>query len=277
LVTVKERKIDPPDKALLFQADDFGYDGETNQRILASFLSGPIGCASLLVTQGAFSQGAVQIALKEKIPLGLHLNLTEGAPLSDLKKVPSLLGRDGKLLSPQAFLYRLRQGKIEPEEIRAETYAQLDKFLSFGLKPLHFDSHNHLHVMPGFFPIIKDLIKDAGFRFVRLPQERLSKSFRALPNLSRFLEIVFLASWSNSLRPLLLKGGFETNDHFSGIFEQEPNFNLKNILRMISEVSPGLTEAMVHPGHPGEMEVLTDERIWSALLREKVKLLKPFS
>lgn len=258
-------------KLLFFNADDLGYCSKTNDRILTSFLRGPVGGCSLLVNMGKSTLSGARIAKEEGIPVGLHFNVTEGAPLT---RVPSLVDKNGKFFPPPGFLYRMRQGLIDPEDLKEECKAQIEEFLSLGFSPVRFDSHNHSHVMPGVFPALSPILKEYGFQFVRSPIEDRVNFFRALPKMNRGLEILFLSTWGKSLKRYLRELGFKTAPHFSGILEQEPNFSKKSVLKMLKRAGFGLNEIMVHPGHRGEMEVLIDEDFNEALNSGGFRILK---
>jgi predicted glycoside hydrolase/deacetylase ChbG (UPF0249 family) len=259
-------------KVLLFQADDLGYDSDTNQRIVSSFKQGPIGGASLMVNRGEASEEGAEKAKEEGIPVGLHFNVTEGSPLSE---VPSLVDGSNRFFPPARFLFRLRQGLIKPQDLKRECRAQIEKFLSWGFEPWRFDSHNHAHVMPGAFPVISPIIKEYGFRYVRCPREEKENFFRALPQMGRAMEILFLSLWADALSTYLKEQGFKTSENFAGILEQEPNFSLNNLRKMLKRLKPGFTEIMVHPGHRGEMEVLISDELQGAIGDKGFQILKP--
>lgn len=259
-------------KVLLFQADDLGYDFSTNLRIISAFKAGPVGGASLMVNRGKASEEGAEKAKKEGLPVGLHFNITEGSPLT---KVPSLVDERGCFFPPWGFLFRMRQGWIKPQDLKQECCAQIEKFLSWGFEPLRFDSHHHSHVMPGTFPIISQIVKEYGFRYVRCPEEEKGDFFRALPHLGRALEVLFLSIWAGSLRSYLKNQGFETSENFAGILEQEPNFSPNNLRKMLRRLKPGFTEIMVHPGHRGEMEVLVSDELQREIMDAGFQILKP--
>lgn len=258
-------------KFLFFNADDLGHCSKTNERIIVSFLKGPVGGCSILVNMGKSTISGARTALEEGIPVGLHFNVTEGVPLS---QASSLVNKKGKFFPPSRFLYRMRQGLIDPQDLKEECRAQIEEFLSLGFSPFRFDSHNHSHVMPGVFPVLSPILKEYGFKFIRSPIEDRINFFRALPKIGRGLEILFLSTWGSSLKRYLRQSGFKTAPHFSGILEQEPNFSKKSILDLLKRLSYGLTEIMVHPGHRGEMEVLIDEGFNKALISGGFRVLK---
>mmetsp|Transcript_14246 Transcript_14246/g.34452 ORF Transcript_14246/g.34452 Transcript_14246/m.34452 type:complete len:133 (+) Transcript_14246:140-538(+) len=90
--------MSPPDESgevfevgLLVCADDMGLCAQRDSGILSAFSQGIVSSASLLVT-GSTAQDAARRAKEEGLMLGLHLNLTEGPPVS---LSTSLLCRQG--------------------------------------------------------------------------------------------------------------------------------------------------------------------------------------
>lgn len=68
---------------LIVTADDFGYDARRDEGIVECFTKGIVTRASLLVNGSSAKTTAVQLAKDNNIPLGIHLNLTEGEPIDD--------------------------------------------------------------------------------------------------------------------------------------------------------------------------------------------------
>lgn len=117
------------------------------------------------------------------MPLGLHVNLTEGEPCARPASVSSLLDRIlsagvdvARFLSPPEFKRRFLNGGLswKAEEVAVEVEAQFARFreLSGGAAPLFANGHNHFNVAT---PEIADAFARAcvrgGARFTRVPCE----------------------------------------------------------------------------------------------------------
>lgn len=142
--------------SLTINADDFGYCPERNRGILECFTQGCVTRASLLVNGSAALEGVRQ-AKTRGLPLGLHLNLTEGTPIA--KDVPSLMHEDHPTVmrGKEGFVTALEAGKITEADIRKEMIAQIERFREMtGEYPYHLDGHNHAHV----FPMVRDVLVD---------------------------------------------------------------------------------------------------------------------
>jgi predicted glycoside hydrolase/deacetylase ChbG (UPF0249 family) len=72
--------------------------------------------------------------------------------------VPSLVDENGHFKS----LANLIAKNISFEELEREWTAQIERFISSGLKPPHFDSHHHVHTLKEFCPVVKRLSEKFG-------------------------------------------------------------------------------------------------------------------
>jgi predicted glycoside hydrolase/deacetylase ChbG (UPF0249 family) len=102
------------------------------------------------------AEEAVKIAQKlPSLGVGVHLNLTEGRPISKDPCVSCLIDSDGQFArSPfKLSLLSLVGHKIR-EAIRTELAAQIQWVIDHGLKPTHLDSHKHFHSFPALFSIV---------------------------------------------------------------------------------------------------------------------------
>ena len=125
---------------------------------------------------------AAKYAKKIGLPLGLHLNLTEGAILTVEKDLVStsetsintLLCSDEKKVMRGRYGFReaWENGEIDPFHIIAEVKAQMMEFKRImGDFPIHFDSHQHVHMIPSIAKLISPVLSSMGVRYTRLSIE----------------------------------------------------------------------------------------------------------
>ena len=93
-------------KRLIVNADDFGLTEKVNQAIIQGHLEGIITSASLLATGAAFESAVTLARQHPKLGVGVHLNLTEGMPVSEPASIPSLVTEKGLFLSGSLSLAR---------------------------------------------------------------------------------------------------------------------------------------------------------------------------
>lgn len=161
---------DPWHKQLVVNADDFGYCDQRNRGIVESFQDGVVSSASLLVNAVKASDG-VKLSRHYGIPLGLHLNLTEGSPIK--QKCSSLTSENGFFKGKFGFREALMRGEIDLKEVKQEIQTQLYWFEdTVGFLPTHIDGHQHVHIIPQVCKILAVVMKNAGIYWTRIPIER---------------------------------------------------------------------------------------------------------
>jgi hopanoid biosynthesis associated protein HpnK len=148
------------DRRIVINADDFGLSEAVNSAVDRAHTEGVLTSATIMANMPAADE-AVKIA--KKLPglgVGVHLNLSEGKPLSEDSSVDSLLNSNGEFtLSPFKLSVLSIAGHNIRNAIRTELTAQIQWLLDKGLTPTHLDSHYHVHTLPTIFPIVCDLAR----------------------------------------------------------------------------------------------------------------------
>jgi len=143
------------DRRIIINADDFGLCDGVNEAVAQAHSDGILTSATIMANMPA-AEKAVEVAKKlPALGVGVHLNLTEGRPISKDPCTDRLLGSDGQFAhSPlKLSLLSLAGHKIR-EAIRTELAAQIQWVIDHGLKPTHLDSHKHIHAFPALFSIV---------------------------------------------------------------------------------------------------------------------------
>lgn len=131
---------------LVINADDWGFDQNTTDRISECVCAGRVHAVSGMVFMED-SERAAAIARESGTDVGLHLNLT--APFTAPHCPPDLKARQQKIT---AYLRRNRLAQVvfHPGLRQAFEYvvaAQIDDFFRlYGAKPTRFDGHHHMHL-----------------------------------------------------------------------------------------------------------------------------------
>src|SRR5207237_9002199 len=79
----------------------------------------------------------------------------------------SLLDSDGRFLGLAELTKRLFSGRVRAGELAAEIRAQATLARSWGILPLAWDSHRHVHLMPPVARIVGRVARDEGVRWTR--------------------------------------------------------------------------------------------------------------
>jgi predicted glycoside hydrolase/deacetylase ChbG (UPF0249 family) len=151
---------------VVINADDFGYSSEVNKAIEHALRMGRISSATLMANGPSINEA---IAMARQFPaasFGIHLNLTEFAPLSS----GFALQRAGLVDGDGLFLGNLRSLRPSPFLLQAcfdELDAQIHFLQANGIQPSHLDSHHHIHTVAWLFPVIYGLQNKYRIRKVR--------------------------------------------------------------------------------------------------------------
>jgi chitin disaccharide deacetylase len=143
-----------PGRVLALCADDFGLSPGISAGIARLAHVRRLSAVSCITNSPHWPEQAGRLqGLPESVDVGLHLNFTEGRPLSarlahrwpTLPSLPVLIARAHLHLLPQA-------------EMRSEVHAQLRAFINaYGEPPRFIDGHQHVHHLPGLRESILDM------------------------------------------------------------------------------------------------------------------------
>jgi chitin disaccharide deacetylase len=179
---------------LALHADDFGLNRAVSDGILHGFRRGLLTSTSLmanapdaaralsewkalLVERSSGSLPSADIRRRLGDPdcafdLGVHLNLTQGRPLSGDRYPAELLDAQGRFPGVFSLFARLRRsGDKLREAIRAEWQRQIGFLCDHGLRPTHLNGHQYVEMLPATAGLVPDLMKRFGIRAIRVPWE----------------------------------------------------------------------------------------------------------
>lgn len=247
-------------KKLIVNGDDFGLHPSVDQAILQACRAGCLKSASFMATGGA-AEEAADIARREPgLSVGLHFSLVAEKPVSPAEKISSLVESNGSFPADhRAFIGKYLRGQINLREVAIECEAQLRRMEKLGLQPSHFDSHQHLHALPGITEVCIDAMKRHGIKRMRCPAE--GYFFRGGLPLEpvRFLQRGGLTFLAQRAGQKARRQGIKMPDHFFGMMGggQMTGKNLRLIIRQLPE---GISEVMIHPG--ANRELLENKYGW---------------
>lgn len=245
---------------MIINADDFGLSPGVNRGILDAFRGGILTSTTMLVNLRAFDD-AVRLARQNPdLPVGIHLSLLWGTPVSDSSTVPSLVEADGQFPRSLGVLARRYWlGTLKLDHVRAEFRAQLERFRDAGLEPTHVDTHKHVHCLPGILEACANVVSEQGVQRVRFPYEdglaapAAANGQSALTaSLKSRLKSRVVAFLVRNGRSALERHGLRTTDHFVGI-EQQDRLDGATLEFILSHLRDGVTELMCHPGYDDDL------------------------
>ncbi len=130
---------------LIINADDFGLTKATNLAIEELAKLGIITSTTVMVNM-PYAKEVSSLKTIKVFSIGLHLNFTEGTPLSDPNDIGSLVDKSGRFFSYETFIRKLYYGQIKKADMEIELEAQFRRLEAMiGRKPDHIDSHQNIH------------------------------------------------------------------------------------------------------------------------------------
>ena len=152
-------------RAVLITADDFGLCHASTEGTLEALGASAATSAGLIVP-APWSRYAATRA--EGRDVGVHLALTAGLPRyrwGPVTIAPSLLGGDGGFPATVIDLH----DHADPDEVRRECRAQLERAVLFGVDPTHLSVHDGaLFAEPALFDVLIELAEECALP-LRLP------------------------------------------------------------------------------------------------------------
>jgi hypothetical protein len=153
--------------AIIITADDLGLDARVNAAVLQSFGLGLITHASLIVNLDGF-EDACQLLEVQRLHdrIGLHLNLTEGVPLTENIKRTRLCV-DGRFVALDRVRYYQLMSSATRRAVANEVAAQIAAARRAGIALTHLDSHNDVHTAPSLAGVVAAMARTHGIPRVR--------------------------------------------------------------------------------------------------------------
>jgi chitin disaccharide deacetylase len=210
-------------RKIIVNADDFGMSAEANRAIVEAFEGNLISSTTLMTNMPGFDD-ACDLAHHYRLlgKIGLHLNLTEGYPLSErIRRCSRFCDEKGTFLKRRTKLW-MSEEEISAVELEAE--AQVEACLDKGITPTHLDSHHHVHTE---WPIGAVVIKVA--RKYEIAAIRLARNCG--PGIS-LCHRLYKWAYNNRLR----RHGLAKTVYFGSVTD----------VQEILETAPGDVEVMVH-------------------------------
>ena len=235
-------------------ADDYAISDSVSNGILELVAAGRLSASGAMTTWPQWPALAARlVAEKARVAIGLHLNLTAGAPLGAMPK----LAPGGLLPGKAPFLFGRAKGAAD--EIAAEIARQLDRFEdAAGMAPDFVDGHHHVHI---FQPVRRLLIAELARRYagqpplVRDPSEQL---WRILAR-RRFMAKAAGISWhARRMASDCAAAGLPVNAGFSGFSAFDPTTPYEKELDSALTALGPRPLAMCHPGRVDEVLVSRD-------------------
>jgi hopanoid biosynthesis associated protein HpnK len=257
-------------KQLIVNADDLGLTPAVNRGVVRAFQSGIVTSTSLLVTGSAFEDAVALARQNPELDVGLHLALVEERAVLGPDVLPTLVDETGRFPRTSAeFIRRAILGGINWLEVEREIAAQIALFQETGLRLSHLDSHQHLHMFPPVFQIVRRLARWVENVWIRNPVGPWRKS----PDtpMGRWVQRLGLNLTCLSARRLRDGSQPQMPDGMYG-FEVSGRLTRSALEQILRKIPDGLYELICHPGED-DAETRTRYSHWGYRWAEELEAL----
>ena len=178
------------EKKIIVNADDFGKNESVTDAIVECFNKGYIDSSSVMVNMPDASR-AMELAKQHGFidKINLHLNLTEGMPVSEDIKKESLFCDPNKgefnRRFYESYFTRFFCSRRARTAIREEIKAQFELYKRMGGISASLDSHHHVHKEPIVWKQLKKVLKEyhiTSIRIARVGDQGINSFYNTLFN-----------------------------------------------------------------------------------------------
>lgn len=236
-------------------ADDYALSPAVSRGICEAIAAGRLTATSAMTNQPDWPRAACDLAPLAGADIGLHLNLTLGAPLGPMPE----LAPEGALPPIRRLVGLARGGKLPEKEIRAETDRQIDAFEALAGRPPDFvDGHQHVHVLPGLRDWLLDALGRRGLAGGVWLRDCADRPGRILARGGPLAKAFAIAWLGRGFARAAARRGFRVNDGFAGFSRFDPAADYGAAFTGFL-TRPGPRHlVMCHPGHVDEALVALD-------------------
>ena len=225
-------------------ADDYAMTPGVSRGILEALAAGALSATSAMTTSPSWPDAApALLPYVGRADLGLHLNLTLGAPLGPMPAfAPS-----GHLPMIGAILRMARAGTLPLDELAAEIGRQMDRFATvLGRPPDHVDGHQHVQVIGPVRGMVCAALETRGWRpWLRDCGDRPDRILRRRTTLTKAFGLSLIArGWRAQAAHL----GFATNEGFAGFSTFDPSGDYGALFARYLTAPGHRHLIMCHPG-----------------------------
>jgi len=257
-------------KRLIINADDLGADEGRNTGIFEAIQAGMVTSASILPNGPALLDALERIRSGSfrNISWGIHLNLSEGKPVSTENTL--LLAPQGVFGGkvPSHHLLMQEGNQALESEVAREIDAQITLLKTSGIPFSHLDGHQHAHLFPAVIKTTIGAAQKYNIPWVRISDEPVPTSPDFTSSSPLLEEANLFSRLGQTARPTVSASGLHSTDHFRGLY-LKGRVTIQELKSVMQSLPDGLTELMVHPGRTINHSMETPFSGFSTVEREQ--------
>lgn len=236
---------------LIVNADDYGYFECVSKGVIECAKRKIISATGLVANGPNFTNAVKWLEDIPELDVGVHLNITYGAPLTlSMKKCLRSCG--GVFKSAMITAAMIYSKRINVAIIEEEWRAQIQRCIRAGIAIKFVNSHEHIHMLPVLYDRLKSIVAAFDIPYVRYTQPEWTISFDLN---SHFRNIV--------LNTMVMFNDKEQVKNSIALIGTglSCKLNIKYIEACLKRMRPGrVYELMCHPGYHDSSEI-KDRRI----------------
>lgn len=268
------------DRLLVVTADDVGLHEAMTRGAIEAHRQGIVTACSVVATGRAFDDAIPALHELRSLEVGIHLTLVEGNPLTAAERIESLVDGQGKFFNNyRPFIARYMARSIRLTDIGREFRAQIERLLGTGLRVMHANAHQHLHMLPQVFDLVQRLAEEYRIKYVRTVDDRGGGA------LARFGALNVLNSLGRRARR---NARLATNDHTIGV-ANAGHLSVRRLTALLAHVED-VTELVCHPAiasdslarthrwnydWAAELESLCSDEVRKTIAARGIRLVRP--
>lgn len=277
---------------VVFHADDFGMSAAVNSGIEIAFRDGLLTSTSLLANApGAeaalnvwprlitdLESGAIRSLERRRtlhdplnrFDLGIHLNLTQGRPLTQEKFPAVLLDENGNFPGIGKLFARVNHASDDQlQAIEAELRQQIEWMADRGFRPTHLNGHQYIELIPRIAALLPKLLRDYAIPVVRVAFERgLLRNVLLQGDLTGWGLGLVKRHFARTFRRRMNRTDVRFPDRFFGT-SHAGRINGRLMQRFLDHAARnGYTEIGIHPAVDLTSETMSESEPWFDPLAE---------
>jgi hopanoid biosynthesis associated protein HpnK len=199
-----------------------------------------------MVGAPAVADAVARVRRLPNLRVGLHVVLTDGAPVSPRGDVPGLLDDRGNFRNDlPLYGAQITFDPAVKRQLETEIAAQFEAYRATGLPLDHVDGHRHFQLHPVIARTIIAIGRRYGMRALRVPLEPWSTIAAIEPATGRRLGRI-VAPWAAWLRRRVRGAGLDTADAVFGL-AWSGAMTKERLAALLRRLPPGLVEIYFHP------------------------------
>lgn len=227
-------------------ADDYGLSPAVSEGIRNALAAKRLSATSAMTNRAGWPQAAHALSkIDHKAEIGVHLNLTLGAPLQPMAQfAPQNFPSIG------AIIRSARAGSLPEAEVRAEIARQLNAFEdAMGAPPDFIDGHQHVHILPYIRTWLLEELSRRNVPEHFWIRDSGDALWRILWRGTQWTKACVVSYLARHFAQDCAQFGFETNGSFAGFSAFDAAADYRDEFAAALRAAGPRHLIMCHPGH----------------------------